>query len=77
MTRSQVTRPGSKASRPIEISTNDEPQISPIQPNTSQSAGVNAPRWVPSEVDRTRAIRPRGYRPRATLRRDASAGRPT
>jgi hypothetical protein len=45
--------PGSNASSPIAISRNDEPQISPIDPNRAQSSAVNAPRWVPTLVDKT------------------------
>ena len=36
-TRSQVMSPGSKASRPIAISRNDDPQIAPIEANSPQS----------------------------------------
>ena len=53
--RSQVTRPGRNASRPIAMNRNDEPQIVPTARNSSQSTPANAPRCVPCVVSRIRS----------------------
>ena len=61
--------PGSNASRPMAMNRNDDPQMSPIDRNSAQSSGVNAPRCVPAVVVIT--LR---RRPTARVRRRFDAG---
>ena len=53
-TRSCVTRPGVKWSRPIAMKRNDAPQMRTSDRNIAQSRGVNASRLVPWLVDSRR-----------------------
>ena len=63
MMRSHVMSPGSNASRPIAISRNEDPQMSPIERNIAQSSGVNAPACVPAVVVMTLRRRPAASSP--------------
>ena len=77
--------PGSNASSPIAMSRNEEPQIAPIDANSPQSSGVNAPRgsrrWWRAPRAPVPAHPPFNGRPRFPLqardrRRAAGPGRP-
>ncbi len=55
-TRSQVTTPGWKASRPIAMKRNEPPQITPTETNLAQSRAVKASRFVPWVVESSRLL---------------------
>ena len=54
-TRSNVISPGGKASRPMSMNRNDEPQIAATAMKRPQSRGVNEPSFA--AVDRSNSLR--------------------